>query len=278
MCMFSACLFADDLHWGGTWSGVWSGFGTSPYTAVDSTINKTLVIFCLDYNDEIAPPYDWKANIRPVTQSNVTDYAQYGSYGTAQQPWAFNGDSGAESGHLVSLSASNLAYTRYLEAGWLFTNIIAAQNKGDLNTTVVSQVAAWTLFVSSAHLGDLMGRIQASNSTMPRTTFNNYEYSTNNYATTPGTLSMPNLLFEDAVDEALKAAQNAVLNQNWYASIFAPSWDLVTSDPAFTASYGRPAQEFLTDAPPVPEPASILLFGTVGVGVFLALRRRRATA
>src|SRR5437764_9764934 len=76
--LFSCCVFADDLQWGGTWAGVWSGFGTGPYTAIDqSKNNKVLVIFCLDYNDEIAPPYAWQANIRPVTQSNVDQYAQF---------------------------------------------------------------------------------------------------------------------------------------------------------------------------------------------------------
>ena len=122
------CLFADDLKWGGTWAGVWSGFGTSPYTAIDqSANNKVLVIFCLDYNDEIAPPVDWQANIRPLTQSNVTQYGQFGGnygQGITTTPWAFNGDAGITAGHSVDLTASSTAYTRYLEAAWLFTNIL----------------------------------------------------------------------------------------------------------------------------------------------------------
>ena len=78
----SSCLFADDLKWGGTYSGVWSGFGISPYTANDLTKGKTLVIFCMDYNDEIAPPMEWQANIRNLNPTNVTQHAQFGgSYG-----------------------------------------------------------------------------------------------------------------------------------------------------------------------------------------------------
>jgi hypothetical protein len=264
------------MHWGGTWSGVWSGFATGPYTAIDSTQNnKVLVVFCLDYNDEIAPPYDWQANILPVTQSNVSNSAQYGSFGTAAKPWSFNGDTGVDAGHSVDLSASILPYNRYLEAAWLFTNIMAAQTHDDLNSMIISQVAAWTLFVNSNNLADLTGRIQNTNFS-PRATFNNYEYSANNYATAPTTFSISNLLFQDAVNEALKAAQNAVLKQNWYGSAFAPYWELVTSDPVWSANYGRPAQEFLTDPPPpIPEPASILLFGTAVLGTVFTIRRKR---
>jgi len=215
---FASCAFADDLVWGGTWAGVWQGLGTSPYTAIDtSDNNNVLVIFCLDYNDEIAPPYEWLANIRPVTQSNVDQYAQFGGnygQGITTTPWAFTGDPGVSPWHAVDLSASSSAYIRYLEAAWLFTNIMAAQGQGDLNTMIISQVAAWDLFVESVNAADLRNRISSTNG--PSYTFNNYEYSTDQYATPPGTQTLANLLFQDAVNEALKAAQDALVNQNWY--------------------------------------------------------------
>ena len=77
---FAGCSFADDLQWGNYYLNVWSGFGTSPYHAIDTSIspNPTLQIFCLDYNDEIAPPVDWEASIVPLTPANVVDYAQFG--------------------------------------------------------------------------------------------------------------------------------------------------------------------------------------------------------
>jgi hypothetical protein len=275
--VFASCLFADDLSCGGTWAGTWQGFGTGPYTAIDHSQNdKVLVIFCLDYNDEIAPPYDWKANIRPVTPTNVTQFAQFGGnygQGVTAAPWAFNGDPGVGAGHSVSLAASPTAYTRYLEAAWLFSNILTAQTHGDLNSMIISQVAAWDLFVGSTKIADLRNRISNTNSS-GRYTFRNYAYSTDNYATAPTTSTMTGLLFQNAVNEALIAAQHAVVDQNWYASPFAPRWDLVTGDPAFARAYGRPVQEFLTDPPPVPEPASIFLFGTVAAAALVALRRK----
>jgi hypothetical protein len=77
-----------------------------------------------------------------VTPSDVTSHALYGGMGTAQNPWAFNGDPGVNAGHSVDLTASILPYTRYLEAAWLFTNIMAAKNQNDLASMIVSQVAA----------------------------------------------------------------------------------------------------------------------------------------
>jgi hypothetical protein len=65
--------------------------------------------------------------------------------GTVQNPWAFNGDQGVNSGHSVDLTASILPYTRYLEAAWLFTNILAAKTHNDLTSMIVSQVTAWDL-------------------------------------------------------------------------------------------------------------------------------------
>jgi len=274
--LLGTCLFADDLTWGGTWVGVWSGFGTSPYTAIDSTTGKTLTIFCLDYNDEIAPPLQWQANIRSLTQSNVSQYAQFGgNYGNGitTTPWAFEGDAGATVGHSVDLTPSATAYDRYLEAAWLFNNILAAQQANDLNTMIVSQVAAWDLLVESKNAADLANRIAATNNPNSKYTVTNYEYSTDNYATAPGSQSLGTLLFQDAVDEALKAAQNAVLNQNWYNSAYAPRWDMVTADPTWASNYGRPVQEFLTLST-VPEPWSIALLASLILAVVVRHRRK----
>ena len=276
--LLGSCLFADDLTWGGTYVGVWSGYGTSPYTAIDNTTHQTIVIFCLDYNDEIAPPMQWKANIRDLTQDNVTNYAQFGGnygLGITTTPWAFNGDGGATAGHAVDLSASSSAYSRYLEAAWLFNNILQAQLVGDMQTMIVSQVAAWDLLVESQNATDLRNRIAATNSPSNKYTFKNYQYETTSYSTAPTVQSLGALLFQDAVDEALKGAQNAVLNQSWYGSAYSQTWDIVTADPTWTASYGRPVQEFLTVAT-TPEPWSIVLLASLVALVVVRVRRHAA--
>lgn len=274
--LLGTCLFADDLTWGGTWVGVWSGFGTSPYTAIDSTTNKTLVIFCLDYNDEIAPPLQWQANIRSLTPDNVTNFGQFGGnygLGITTTPWAFNTDAGATAGHSVDLTASAAAYDRYREAAWLFNNILQAQKVGDMATMIVSQVAAWDLLVESINAADLRNRIASTNDVNNKYTVKNYEYSTDNYATAPGTQTLGTLLFQDAVNEALKSAQNAVMTQNWYSSQYAPRWDMVTADPTWAATYGRPVQEFLTLST-VPEPWSLALLGSLVFAVVFRTRRK----
>jgi hypothetical protein len=274
------CLFADDLQWGGTYVAAWSGFGTSPYTAVDtSNNNKVLTIFCLDFNDEIAPPIDWTANIRPLTHDNVTNFAQFGGnygQGITGAPFVFKSDSLTPGDpHSVDLSGSPDAYTRYLEATWLFGNILQALPLGDINTSVISQVAAWDLFVENKNQSALANDINAYNGSNSYT-FNNYLHSTNGYSTPPATQSVTGLQFEDAVDEALNAAQNAVLHENWVGSNYIGSWNLVTGDPAWTAAYGKPVQEFLTDAPAVPEPGTVVLLGTLVAAIGLARRSRRA--
>lgn len=272
------CLFADNMQWGGTYLSAWDGFGTSPYTAIDtSDNNKILTIFCLDFNDEIAPPVDWVASIRPLTPSNVSSFGQFGgSYGMGitGAPFAFTGDTAPNASHSVDLSASPSAYTRYLEAAWLFTNIMAAQ-PSDVNSAVISQVAAWDLFVETQNLQHLKSAIEASNNPNSLFAFNNYVYSNDHYTTGLTTNTINGLEFEDAVDEALKAAQYAVVDQGWATSGYMADWNLVTGDPVWTeANVGRPVQEFLTDAPPVPEPSAIILLGTVLVALGLVKRRK----
>jgi hypothetical protein len=277
----SDCLFADNLQWGGTYLSAWAGFGTSPYTAINtSDNNKVLTIFCLDFNDEIAPPVDWVANIRQLTPSNVSTYGQFGGnygMGITAAPFAFTGDTAPDAAHSVDLAASPTAYSRYLEAAWLFSNILAAQPSADVDTSVISQVAAWDLFVEGPNLPLLTSSIQSYNNPNTLYTFNNYVYSNNNYATAPTTSTMSGLQFEDAVDEALSAAQNAVVNEGWATSGYMANWNLVTGDPVWAAdNVGRPVQEFLTDPPPIPEPSAMILLGTALVALGLVKRRKAA--
>ena len=274
-------LAADNLTWGGTWLSEWSGFGTSPYTAYDSTLKQNITILCLDFNDEIAPPNAWQASIYGLTQSAVTQNAQFGGhYGESigspfpnLTPFGFTQDPGVVAGHSVDLSASATAYTRYLEAAWLFDNLLDAKAAGDVKTAVISQVAAWDLFVEQGtNLTTLTTDIQYYNTH----SWNGYvgqSYTFKNYL---GNSVLSSLYFEDAVNEALKAAQKAVVDQQWIPTT---TWSLVTGDPVWARDYnhGLPVQEFLTPSViPNPEPGAIVLLGTVLLILGRTQRRRFA--
>ena len=304
-------MLADNLTWGGTYVADWDGFGTSPYTATDTSVtpNQGMQLFCLDFNDEIAPPTAWSASIMTLSQPNVAgtgafagEYAaQYGGdynslltaafnnpsvkkaagENTAPQvsglstgqvpPFAFNGDTTSGSGsYAVTLTSQN-PYTRYLEAAWLFTDIESAL-PGDVNTDMIAQAAAWELFVNNSNIGVLNSDIDTYSG---KFVFNNYlSLSANQTYLSTATVSKTStpssgITFEQAVDAALAAAQNAVLNDDWGpGSYHYGSWSLVTGTPDYVIGYGEPVQEFLSpnavpDQPPVPEPRAILLLGTI---------------
>ncbi|HXB75651.1 MAG TPA: PEP-CTERM sorting domain-containing protein [Candidatus Acidoferrales bacterium] len=283
----SVPVFADDLSFvPNSWTQVWANFGTSSYQAVDNTLGAARFhIFCLDFNDEIAPPFDWSATIRPLNQTNVTNDAQFGgNYGFGITPGATTGGnfaftqdpnpSSSSSPPFVQLNTTNdSAYTRYLEAAWLFSNIEKAR---DAQTEIISQVAAWELFVEAQNQSRLQGLINGTGDTWA---FTNYQNSPNYLTTTPGIQAGTPMSFERAVDEALNAAQAAIAD-NWVTSKYSGTWDIVTADKAWVASQSNggitPAQEFLTPDAPVPEPAAVFLFGTVLVVVAILIRRKLA--
>jgi PEP-CTERM motif len=276
----SVPVFADDLSFvPNSWTQVWANFGTSSYQVVDNTRGAAKFhIFCLDFNDEIAPPFDWQATIVPLNQTNVTNDAQFGgNYGHNITPiaggtFAFTQDPNPSSSSLpfVKLNTTNdSAYTRYLEAAWLFSNIEKAP---DAQTEIISQVAAWELFVEAKNQSGLQGQI---NGTGGQWTFTNYQKSAD-YHTTPGIQAGTPMSFELAVDEALNAAQTAIAD-NWATSKYFGTWDIVTADKAWVDSHGGiPAQEFLSYDAPVPEPAAVFLLGAVLVGLGIMIRRKLA--
>lgn len=314
-------VFADNLTWGGTYTQAWSGFGISPYTATNNSITprQGMQIFCLDFNDEIGPPMTWQASILPLTRPNVEGTgafagkyaAQYGGdYNTLVAaafndpanlrpsaeltppvvsgaapgkvvPFAFNGDTSGAAGNYAVTLASQDPYIRYLEAAWLFTDAQAALPK-DLNTDLITQVAAWELFVNYAKLPELTNDIK---NTSGKFVLKNY------LALSPGQTYLTSssvhtqvtggLSFEEAVDAALAAAQTAVLTNAWGpGSYHYGSWSLVTGTPAFTVSYGAPVQEFLSpnaipDQPPIPEPKAVLLLATVAGALLFGFQKRQ---
>jgi len=255
-------LRADSLSFQSPNGTIWSNFYTSPYYAKDNSNNQVLMIFCLDYNHEIAPPHDWQANLNTLQPSNVSQFQFGGSYpGALATPFAFQSDSAyAGDPYAVTMQAGSDAYHRYLEAAWLFTNILAAQAKGDTGDMKISQVAAWDLFVDTVHISDLASRIAGTGGT----------WNFTHYIDNPNA-SLLNLTFRDAVDEAVNSAQSAVLG-GWNPAI---QWSVVTGDSNWvrTSNGGNLAQEFLTPYAPNPEPSTILLFGS-GLLILLWATRR----
>lgn len=321
-------LWADNLTWGGTYIAGWDGFGTSPYTATDTSLNphQGVQIFCLDFNDSIAPPADWAASIMTLNQPNVAGTGAYAGVYAAQYggdynnlltaafnnpanpraagekaapqvsgqatgvvpPFAFNSDN-AGGGYSIDLSPSNdpnpsrSAYLRYLEAAWLFTDILAGL-PADRNTDIIAQVAAWELFVNNSNLSFLTGDVDKYAGSF---VFNNYlalapgqTYTTTSAVHKQSTPGIGGVTFRQAVDAALAAAQTAVVTDGWGPGSYNyGSWSLVTGTPVYVIGYGAPVQEFLSpnatpDAPPdppdppsdppsaVPEPKAVFLLAS----------------
>jgi hypothetical protein len=141
---------------------------------------------------------------------------------------------------------------------WLFTNLIDAQAQSDTNDLLISQVAAWLLFVDPDHLADLASDIQATNGI----------YNFVDYVSSPNAVAQ--LTLRDAVDEALNASQNAVL-VGWTPTT---SWMVVTGDVGWinANNHGQPVEALLT---PIPQPASILSTGTFLLAAWLIFRKNR---
>jgi len=259
------CARADNMVWQNPNGVIWNDFYTSPYYASDTSRSPSqlLTIFCLDYNHDVAPPFSWVANLNTLTPGNTSQFQYGGSYpGALATPWAFMQDSqGVGDPHAVTMQTGSDNYHRYLEAAWLFTNIMDSMAKSPEDTAAmqVSQVAAWDLFVDSNHINDLHSRISGTTGTW---TFTNYSSNA----------SITNLNFEAAVDEAVKAAQTAVLG-GWTPTI---GWSVVTANIGWVqnSNNGNLVQEFLTPFVATPEPGACVLLGTALLFLVFRLRRR----
>jgi hypothetical protein len=216
--------FGDDMVFQriSSQSSVWQGYWTSPYLVMDQSVppsGELLTVYCLDFNHEVAPPYEWDAIITPLDPSNVSHF-QYGL--STALPWQ-----------------------HYAAAASLFKDIeqLLVDNPADAKLKETEyQVAAWKLFVDAGPKADeLNSKITATGAPFEAEVTRLY-----NQALTEGS-----------------------------AALTEPDWFVVTTDPDWaTAHAGVPVQEFLIhrDPPPVPEPAAILLLGTVAG--LLGLRMR----
>jgi hypothetical protein len=122
--LMGGTAFADELVFQNisSQSTVWQGYYTSPYLVLDKSVppsGELLTVYCLDFNHEVAPPFEWDATIRPLDPGDVSHF-QYG--------------------------ASAGAWQRYAAAAWLFQKIQALPADANLMETEY-QVAAWKLFV-----------------------------------------------------------------------------------------------------------------------------------
>ena len=221
--LIAGTAFADHMVFNGesSQSNAWQGYWTSPYLATDQTSGESLTIYCLDFNHQVAPPYNWDATIRPLDPSNLALF-QYG------------------------LTAD--AWQHYAAAASLFQDIQTLQitKPADANLLETEyQVAAWMLFVDPSHEAELESKITATGGT---------------FATE----------VTDLYNLALAEGSSVLTEPNWF---------VVTADPAWAAENqnGVPVQEFLIhqDPPPVPEPAAILLLGTVAALLGLRMRSGR---
>lgn len=275
---------ADEFTWGNTYAQAWQGFGTSPYSATDTATGKSITLFCLDFNDDIGPPFTWDANVRTLNSNNVTQQAQYGgnynnllnqAYGPSHSglpaphqitatPFNFVTDD-AGGGYKVDLTQSPDAYSRYLEAAWLFSELEAAGVHSKI--ALVAQAAAWDLLVDPWHRSELDNAIANTNS-------NGNIYGFQDLVGGSGKPAVSAINFRQAVDYMLSAAQQSVVVNKTFTGA---GWSIVTADPGWVESASGktiPAQEFLSPAS-APEPSAIILLATV-IGMAGFLKRRSA--
>jgi hypothetical protein len=144
--LLSGSALADHLEWVGPDNGAYWGasgvnYYVSPYKAHDTSQPPApngvlLTIYCVDFNHEIAPPFEWDANIYALTQDNVTNHSQYGDF------------------------------AKYQEAAWLFEHANTLSVQSGQTGQKVAQVAVWTLFArndaSGNHLTQLNNLIAGS--------------------------------------------------------------------------------------------------------------------
>jgi len=55
------------LDWVSSGNNVAGYYYVSPYTAEIKNTGELVTLYCIDFNHEVAPPWEWDANIQPLT-------------------------------------------------------------------------------------------------------------------------------------------------------------------------------------------------------------------
>ncbi len=92
----------------------------SPYSAKVRQTEEVLTLYCIDFNHEVAPPYQWDAEIFPLTGDNLAKF----TYGGVDNAW-----------------------TKYLTAAWLVDQLAHSASP---HQQAVYQYAAWQVFTTDA--------------------------------------------------------------------------------------------------------------------------------
>src|ERR1039458_8720529 len=72
--IFAGGAFADSMYFSDPGNNVWAGVYVDPYTGVDKDNNKTLTLYCDDWNTEFSGNPTWPA---VITENSVFQSSQY---------------------------------------------------------------------------------------------------------------------------------------------------------------------------------------------------------
>lgn len=128
---FSGALFGDVvLDFVSPGNNPEGYYYVSPYVAQVKGSNQTLLLYCIDFNHEVAPPNEWTANIQVLDAANVPGL-QYGSALPAAAAWV-----------------------DYEAASWLIVQManISPLDPNRLHDAGVLQYAAWKIFLLPANV------------------------------------------------------------------------------------------------------------------------------
>jgi hypothetical protein len=132
-----ACLFADTLtlDWVSPGNNPVGYFYVSPYLAEVQSPAQLLTLYCIDFGHEVAPPYEWHAQIFNLDYNDVPNL-QYGS---------------------VPGWTQAAAWTKYKTAAWLInqSSHVIGSGSAALHQEAVDQYAAWEVFITNPSEWDL---------------------------------------------------------------------------------------------------------------------------